>query len=155
MKFSENKRQLLHNKRELLYRKAQGKIYKDSYFSKISKFTNKDVVINNFLSLEETDILIDKINCKKIFWSKKKYNCSYKEVIAFIQSKMNNQFFYLLIDTEWKYCGAYIVMNEIAEEYDFDKLISDEIRIIPHNLSFQIRIDYDFNEIECEYISYK
>ncbi|PIT15386.1 hypothetical protein [Snodgrassella alvi] len=155
MNNSENKRELLYSKRELLYRKAQGKIHKDNYFNKIRSFTNVDVNANRFLSLEETDVLINKINCKNLLWREKKYDCCYKELVDFIQSKVKKQPFYLLIDEEWKYCGAYKVINDISEEYDFDKLVSDEIRIIPYDLSFQIRIDYDFNEIECEYIIYK
>ena len=155
METQDNRRKLLYGKRELLYRKTQGKIKLKEYSKKIRSFTNEYVNENRFLSLEETDMIIKEINNQKLLSSKKKYDCTYKEVVDFIKLKINKRPFYLLIDDEWRYCGAYKVINDISDNYNFDKLVSDTIRIIPYNLSFQIRVDYDYEEIECEYIIYK
>lgn len=154
MDLSEEQCKSLRSRRDLLFRKTQGKIQRDDYYKKIQSFTNKEVDPTRFLSLEETDELENQIFWQKLLWVKKKYDCTYKEVVDFIRLKIHKKPFYLLIDDGWKYCGAYRVINEISEEYDFDKLVSDEIEIIPYDLSFKIRIDYDFNEIECAHTIY-
>lgn len=72
-----------------------------------------------------------------------------------LSKKVAGLCYYLLIDEEWKFCGAYKTNDNISNNYNFDELHSDQIRIISCDLSFQIQIDYDYNEIECEYILYK
>ncbi|BDR55734.1 hypothetical protein KIMC2_02960 [Xylocopilactobacillus apis] len=49
-------------KRELLYRRGQVKIHQETYFNKIQAFTNGAVKTDRFLSLEDTDLLIETIN---------------------------------------------------------------------------------------------
>ncbi|EBW9966666.1 hypothetical protein DQS59_24325, partial [Salmonella enterica subsp. enterica serovar Malstatt] len=80
---------------------------------------------------------------------------NYQQVVEFIKEKVAGLSSYLLIDEEWKFCGMYKINSEFSSDYNFDELHSDEIRIISCDLSFQIQIDYDHNEIECEYIMYK
>ena len=160
MEAQDNKCKSLHDNRGLLYRKTQGKIKIKEYSKKIRSFTNEDVNEERFLSLEDTDklmneIYMNEIYYKKLRWSKKKYDCTYKEVVDFIQSKVDKHPFYLLIDEGWRFCGAYKVINDISYKYNFDELASDTIRIIAYNLSFQIRVDYDEGEIECEYMIYE
>ncbi|BDR57633.1 hypothetical protein [Xylocopilactobacillus apicola] len=138
-------------KRELLYRRGQVKIHQDRYFNKIQTFTNEAVKTDRFLSLEDTDLIIEKIKHKPILANVEENTSDYKEVANFIRTKVNSQPYYLLIDEEWKFFGAYRVLNDLSDKYNFDELVSDEIRIIPDDLTFHIQIDYDFDEITYEY----
>ncbi|ELY2798220.1 hypothetical protein SMZ65_004436 [Cronobacter dublinensis] len=142
-------------KRALLYRKAQANVCKKDYFNKIQSFTNDTVAEGNFITLEETDDIINSLKDKKINSKIKLEIESYQQVVGFIKEKVAGLSSYLLIDEEWKFCGMYKVSGEFSSDYNFDELHSDEIRIISCDLSFQIQIDYDHNEIECEYIMYK
>ncbi|NCH73698.1 hypothetical protein [Cronobacter dublinensis] len=142
-------------KRALLYRKAQANVCKKDYFNKIQSFTNDTVAEGNFITLEETDDIINSLKDKKINSKIKLEIESYQQVVGFIKEKVAGLSSYLLIDEEWKFCGMYKVSGEFSSDYNFDELHSDEIRIISCDLSFQIQIDYDHNEIECEYIIYK
>ncbi|WP_448886377.1 hypothetical protein [Citrobacter telavivensis] len=142
-------------KRALLYRKAQANVCKNYYFNKIQSFTNDTVVGGNFLSLEETDNIINSLKYKEIISRTKVEIDNYQQVVELIKEKVAGLSSYLLIDQEWKFCGMYKISREFSSNYNFDELHSDEIRIISCDLSFQIQIDYDHNEIECEYIMYK
>lgn len=142
-------------KRTLLYRKAQANVCKSDYFYKIQSFTGGAVDEENFLSLEETDDVIYALKNKEILSKNKIEIDSYQQLFEFIKEKVAGLPSYLLIDEEWEFCGMYKIYNEFSSDYDFDKVKSDEIRVIPYDLSFQIKIDYDYNEIECEYIVYK
>ncbi|EOW6673449.1 hypothetical protein ACOZZ3_004305 [Cronobacter dublinensis] len=142
-------------KRALLYRKAQANVCKKDYFNKIQSFTNDTVAEGNFITLEETDDIINSLKDKKIDSKIKLEIENYQQVVGFIKEKVAGLSSYLLIDEEWKFCGMYKVSGEFSSDYNFDELHSDEIRIISCDLSFQIQIDYDHNEIECEYIMYK
>ncbi len=142
-------------KRALLYRKAQANVCKNNYFNKIQSFTNSAVEVGNFLALEETDGIINSLKDKEVISKTKMGIENYQQVVEFIKEHVQGLSCYLLIDEEWKFCGMYKINNEFSSDYNFDKLHSDEIRMISCDLSFQIRIDYDYNEIECEYILYK
>lgn len=142
-------------KRALLYRKAQANICKNDYFNKIQSFTNNIVIESDFLTLEETDNIIKHLKDKKINSKIKVEIDNYQQVVAFIKEKGAGFSSYLLIDEEWKLCGMYKLSSQLSSDYNFDELHSDEIRLISSDLSFQIQIDYDHNEIECEYIMYE
>ncbi|MGQ3964007.1 hypothetical protein ACTJMS_13220 [Mixta calida] len=142
-------------KRALLYRKAQANVCKNDYFNKIQSFTKDTVVQGNFLTLEETDNIINSLKSKKINSKIKVEINNYQQVVEFIKEKVADLSSYLLIDEEWKFCGMYKISSKFSSDYNFDELHSDEIRIISCDLSFQIQIDYDHNEIVCEYIMYK
>lgn len=141
-------------KRALLYRKAQANVCKNDYFKKIQSFTNCAIEGASFINLEETDGIINSLKDKEIISKTKVKVENYQQLIYFIKERVAGLSSYLLIDEEWKFCGLYKISNKFSSDYNFDKLHSDEIRIISCDLSFQIQIDYDYNEIECEYISY-
>ncbi|HEM6631106.1 TPA: hypothetical protein ACPY0B_004360 [Citrobacter farmeri] len=142
-------------KRALLYRKAQGNVCKNDYFNKIQLFTSSVIDMGNFLNLEETDDIINSLKNKEIISKAKIEINNYQQLVEFIKEKVAGLFSYLLIDEEWKFCGAYKISNKFSSYYNFNELRSDEIRIISCDLSFQIQIDYSYDEIECEYIMYK
>jgi hypothetical protein len=142
-------------RKKILYRKAQGNIYKKAYFNKISSLINTIINPKQFLSLEDTDRLIESINEKKVSSRINTGLNNYLDIVEFINKKNSTLPFYLLIDEEWKYCGAYKTSGKISSNYNFDELTSDEIRIISCDMSYQIQIDYDNDEIECECILYE
>ncbi|ELY5825974.1 hypothetical protein SNN58_004597, partial [Cronobacter dublinensis] len=117
-------------KRALLYRKAQANVCKKDYFNKIQSFTNDTVAEGNFITLEETDDIINSLKDKKINSKIKLEIESYQQVVGFIKEKVAGLSSYLLIDEEWKFCGMYKVSGEFSSDYNFDELHSDEIRII-------------------------
>ncbi|MFJ3456043.1 hypothetical protein ACIPMZ_03615 [Scandinavium goeteborgense] len=144
-------------KRSLLYRKAQGNLCRGKYFNKIKDLINEDVNIDHFLGLEETDSVINSLKNKEMLSSHKDLFHSYPDFILFIKEKVVGQSYYLLIDEEWKFCGAYKINHDIEynKHYDFNESASDEIRIISCDFHFQIQIDYDDRDIYCSYIQYK
>ncbi|EOC1429126.1 hypothetical protein ACI1AD_004449, partial [Cronobacter dublinensis] len=127
-------------KRALLYRKAQANVCKKDYFNKIQSFTNDTVAEGNFITLEETDDIINSLKDKKINSKIKLEIENYQQVVGFVKEKVAGLSSYLLIDEEWKFCGMYKVSGEFSSDYNFDELHSDEIRIISCDLSFQIQI---------------
>ncbi|MCE9991557.1 hypothetical protein LZ633_06045, partial [Enterobacter asburiae] len=110
---------------------------------------------SDFLTLEETDNIIKHLKDKKINSKIKVEIDNYQQVVAFIEEKGAGFSSYLLIDEEWKLCGMYKLSSQLSSDYNFDELHTDEIRLISSDLSFQIQIDYDHNEIVCEYIMYE
>lgn len=146
-------------KRELIYRRARGNLCKNEYINKIQSFTNNSVKRDDFINLEETDNIINSLIHKKIVSENEIEINNYKQLVKFIREKIENCSCYLLIDREWKFCGAYKLNDRVSDYYDFNKLCSDEIRIISCDLSFEIHIDYDEsnesygdNSLECKYI---
>ena len=146
---------VLEYKRALLYRKAQGNVHRESYFKKIHAFNGSVVNKGDFLTLEETDGIIVALKKSKVDLDQSIQLDNYQQIISFIKAQLGGLFFYLLIDEEWKYCGAYITNLIHLKDYNFDTLKSDEIRVIPQDLSFQILVDFDDNELTLEYTSYK
>lgn len=146
---------ILEYKRALLYRKAQGNVHRESYFKKIHALTGSVVNKGDFLTLEETDCIIDALKKSKVDLDQSIQLDNYQQIISFIKAQLGGLFLYLLIDEEWKYCGAYITNLIHLGDYNFDTLKSDEIRVIPQDLSFQILVDFDDNELTLEYTSYK
>lgn len=142
-------------KRALLYRKAQGNVHKVDYFNKIHLLTGCIVDQEQLLTLEETDGIIQSLKKKKNYLKKTLQTNDYQQIISFIEEKTGDLIFHLLIDEDWKFCGAYRTNKILLDNYNFDILKSDEIRIISHDLSFQIRIDYDNNEITLEYTAFR
>lgn len=142
-------------KRALLYRKAQGNVHKVDYFNKMHLLTDCTVDQEQLLTLEETDGIIESLKKKKNDLKKTLQTNDYQQIISFIEEKTGDLIFHLLIDEDWKFCGAYRTNKILLDNYNFNILKSDEIRIISHDLSSQIRIDYDNNEITLEYTVFR
>lgn len=144
-------------KKDFLYRKAQGNLLKDKYYKKIESLTLNPVNTSNFMSLEDTDLIIKKLNGKGEISRKKIELTNMYNLINSLGEKITTKQCYILLDDEWKFLGAYKVDSiiNINVHYDFDKLKSDEIRLIAEDFSFYIQIDYDFNEITCEVFIYE
>jgi hypothetical protein len=131
-------------KREVLYRKAQGKKLLSHYQEKLASLVALPFDGSLLLSLPETDSVIAALMTKReISCVRKEYSLS-TEAINFSSSAIENRKYYLFIDEDWKYCGAYMLASGVSlcASFDFDKSKSDEIRLIDAELSMQISVDY-------------
>jgi hypothetical protein len=146
----------LEYKRSLLFRKAQGKINMDSYFGKITNLTDVNCNDLTLLSLEESDLIINKIKHMSIVDETILDMKNTNDLCAFITEEVCNTDFYLLIDEDWKNCGICFMRSGVIfnGKYDFDKMVSDEIRVISADFSFQIQSDYDSGDIFCNFMKY-
>ncbi len=142
-------------KREYLYRKAQGRVLFNKYREKIEFLLNITIDVQRFLSLSETDKLIATLKDMNEYRQNIQYFDSFSELAIFIHKKKTSSC-YLLIDDEWKYCGAYKIEMDTTFNvfFDFNCLSSDEIRIIDTSFNYQFQIDYDGGEISCQLIEY-
>ncbi|WP_033569739.1 hypothetical protein [Dickeya undicola] len=146
-------------KRELLYRKAHGKVIFDKLKEKLSLlFPDEDDF--TFLSLKETDEIVFHVNEKNILIEDERAFLSYFESIGYLNGNLRLCDYYLLLDEDWKYCGAIVLKSgfKISENFDFDEVTSDEIRLISCDLKEKISLDYS-NSIgnepfECRFIRY-
>lgn len=76
------------------------------------------------------------------------------ECLKHFLSKAVGDDYYLLIDEDWRYYGAYTVRGLILNmEFEFNKYQSDEVRLISIDLSAEISIDYieSYNEKPFEF----
>jgi hypothetical protein len=111
-------------KRDLLYRKAQGNSLRERYKEKLNFLLGTAPQDALFLSLIETDEIIKNL-------------LERKKILT------ENAECYLLLDGDWRYCGAYLCRNfNFNPEFDFNKFQSDEIRLISTDFVTEIAIDY-------------
>lgn len=143
-------------RKSLLYRKAQGNKIKSEYYHKIESLIQKQPVTDDFMNLQGTDEIIEHLSNKKEISIIRIETTKTGEIIKLIQAKSSGKKCFLILDDGWKFCGAYKINGTIHynQNYNFDDLSSDEIRIIAADLSFQIRVDYDDGEITYELIEY-
>ncbi len=131
-------------KRELLYRKALGKIVFHLYKGKIQFLLDKEVNDSLFLDLFQTDCLITKLT-EGIKISTEHFEfATTRKCFEFVSSTIIAGNYFLLIDADWRYCGAYTheVPPILNPTFDFNKFHSDEIRLISADFSTEITIDY-------------
>ena len=138
-------------KRELLYRKAQGKKIMDAFEQKISQLFPKKCMECVLLDLTETDKIIENIKALRTFHSQNSDFTSFNDCIEFIEPEIYNREYYALIDDDWKYCGALKVGIGILPnaKYNFNENTSDEIRLIAADFTTQVCIDYT-DDFDCE-----
>lgn len=143
-------------KRNIIFRKAQGKIVMESYLNKITEITGQARDELTLLSLEETDLIINKLKAINPMDKIEVIVKNMPELCDFMTSKTHDSDFYLLIDEDWKNCGVCFIKSGVIfnGKYDFDKMVSDEIRVISSDFSFQIQSDYESGDIYCEFIRY-
>ncbi|PMW96378.1 hypothetical protein C1X59_24500 [Pseudomonas sp. FW215-R2] len=133
-----------HYKREILYRKSQGKRKLSQYQIKIESLLRRSFDELLLLSLAETDnIIAGLMAMHEVSCVRKEYLLS-ADAFNFVLSVVEDKKYYLLIDEDWKCCGAYMAESaaSLCASFDFDETTSDEIRLISTDLSTQISIDY-------------
>ncbi|MDT3313931.1 hypothetical protein QZR14_21440 [Pseudomonas sp. rhizo66] len=115
-------------KGEILYRKVQGKKLLSHYQEKLASLVGLPFDKSLRLSLPETDgIIVALMTKREISCVRKEYSLSI-EAISFSSSAIGSRKCYLLIDEDWKYCGAYMLANDasLCAGFDFDKSKSDD-----------------------------
>ncbi|MEE1916210.1 hypothetical protein V0R52_07350 [Pseudomonas asiatica] len=136
-----------HYKKELLYRKAQGKKRLNKFESKKENLISNAKNCATQLNLEETDKLIRTIGTTHWSSSTNEAFPSTADFFNYIENKLLQQECHILIDDDWKYCGAILAKDncELNRKFNFDENESDEIRFISVDLSTFASIDYIHN----------
>ncbi|MGE8388331.1 MAG: hypothetical protein ACN6O4_09900 [Pseudomonas sp.] len=132
--------------RELLYRKAQGKKIEAEYEKKIATiFPNNNIVK---IDLPETDNIIERAKSTKWIQIKKLNLNSFRDCLSLFTSETYHKELFVLIDEDWKYCGAIKTSKatQINPDFSFEESTSDELRIFTSDFSTQITIDYFSDE---------
>jgi hypothetical protein len=131
-------------KRELLYRKAQGRKISNRYEDKVNKiFLNgREGCVR--LSLVETDKVVECARSKSWVRLNGKSCNSFGEFVECCLAGMVDKECYLLIDEDWKFCGGLKIPAgaKINKDFDFDECLSDELRFFAVDFSFQATVDY-------------
>ncbi|MEH0876338.1 hypothetical protein QM999_16895 [Pectobacterium cacticida] len=146
-------------KRELLYRKAQGKMIFDKFKAKLNALLS-DNTERIYLGLQETDEVISNIKGKSIFIEERRDLKNHIESINYINDRIRLCDYYLFLDSDWKYCGAVFLKSgfRILDSFDFDEVVSDEIRLISCDFNEVLSIDYSNSvgdePFECRFIRY-
>lgn len=131
-------------KREIIYRRSQGKRLLSQYKIKIESLLKRSFDELLILSLVETDnVIAGLMAMHEVSCVRKEYSLSI-DAFNFVLSVVEDKKYYLLIDEDWKYCGAYMAESgaSLCASFDFDETTSDEIRLISTDLFTQISIDY-------------
>lgn len=131
-------------KRELLYRKAREKIVCHLYKEKIQFLLDKEIDDSLFLNLIETDSLITRLAEGIKISTEHVEFANMRKCFEFASSKIIDGNYFLLLDADWRCCGAYAHEGPpiLNPAFDFNKLYSDEIRLIIADFSTEINIDY-------------
>ena len=134
-------------KKELLYRKAQKSKRLDKFRSKMENLISNAKNCTTQLDLQETDKLIRAIGATHWPSSTNEDFSSTADFFNHIKNELLQQECYILIDDDWRYCGAILTKNncELNIKYSFDENHSDEIRFISADLSIFASIDYIHN----------
>ena len=78
---------------------------------------------------------------------------SLSDCFGFVSAEIEEREFYVLVDEDWKYCGAVLVRSggTLNCNFNFDDNTSDELRFIVADFSTQITVDYVQDSGECLY----
>ncbi|WP_347555813.1 hypothetical protein [Robbsia sp. KACC 23696] len=131
-------------KKEILYRKANGKKIHNDYLRKIASLLPlKDQW--ETLSLEETDAILNRFRDASARLLQRKRQISLQEIHLVIAGiKQVGGPFYILIDEDWKYCGMLIsngVFN-INSLFYFDEKILNDVIFISSDMSMAVSLDF-------------
>lgn len=137
-------------KKELLYRKANGKKVIESYLSKINSLIYCNIMDLVFIPLEFTDDILKKSLVNEENSVKRKIE---PQLLSdFIEKiKDYDSGYYVFIDDDWQYCGAFIIssLNMLKEDFVFGSKIINNILLISE--SFTKYIDLDYYEMNGKY----
>ncbi|PQX92474.1 hypothetical protein C5930_18165 [Cronobacter sakazakii] len=130
-------------KKELLYRKARGKIIYESYKIKIASLFKMEPDCLTFLDLETTDNILSKSNAFDTRKTKKKLDIKdLKPYILELKKILGPH--YVFLNEDWIYCGAFTVpsLQELNEDFHFDNEILNDVLFISMDLRQSISLDY-------------
>lgn len=130
-------------KRELLFRKANGKRIQEDYLNKIRALIRAEEVSYETLGLE----LSDDILRSPIFIHGEIISSTIRssELSEFIASAMLGGLgYYVYLDDDWKYCGAFgpVKPDQFRNDFQFGSAILNDIIFVAENFDHAIAIDY-------------
>lgn len=134
-------------RKDLLYRKANGKRILNDYLGKINSLFPAECQ-PDLLSLEETDKILNRFKIAStqlhLDTTQIPANILHSELSGMKNHRGN---FYVLIDEDWKYCGILLVksLTDINVHVEFgDKILNDLIFI---SVDMSAAIGFDFFEV--------
>jgi len=130
-------------KKELLYRKVNGKSLAKDYVSKIISLFSVDENSLVFMGLKETDEVLSS-SCE-IKMKDLKIKVLQHELGGFIKRlKNDNSPYYVFIDEDWKYCGSFTIpsLSLLNENFMFGDKIINDILFISTDFKKSISLDY-------------
>ncbi|ELY5855578.1 hypothetical protein ACV6RK_004071 [Cronobacter malonaticus] len=130
-------------KKELLYRKAKGKIICESYKAKIASLFKMEPGFLSFIDLEATDNILYKSNAFDTRQTKKRLDV--KDLSLYLlQLKKSFGSCYVFLDDDWCYCGAFSVpsLQDLNENFLFGNEILNDVLFISMDLRQSISLDY-------------
>ncbi|EJW2002032.1 hypothetical protein QB794_004439 [Salmonella enterica] len=130
-------------KRELIYRRGNGKSILDAYKEKILSLFNINYDDITFLSLQQTDEIIYSQRKNRKQYSKEKFPAN-DLMIIFNSIRACCGGYYIFIDDDWKYCGCFLVnsLSLLNAEFVFGTKIINGIFFISADLENTIDLDY-------------
>ncbi|WP_175676543.1 hypothetical protein [Burkholderia ambifaria] len=135
-------------RKELLFRRANGKKICGTYLSKVAAlFPSLDRP--ELLSLEETDSILERFRLIRAGLSRETMRIPTEEVRSeFSLIKNFGREFYILIDEDWKYCGLLKVgaIGLLNVALEFGTEILDDLVFISADMS--LAVDFDFFEMD-------
>ncbi|EIX4100208.1 hypothetical protein RA241_004270 [Cronobacter sakazakii] len=134
---------IMQYKKELLYRKAKGKIIYESYKAKIASLFKMEPDFLSFIGLESTDNILYKSNAFDIRQTKKRLDV--KDLSLYLlQLKKSFGSCYVFLDDDWCYCGAFSVpsLQNLNEHFLFGDEILNDVLFISMDLRQSISLDY-------------
>jgi hypothetical protein len=137
-------------KKELLYRKANGKKVIESYLSKINSLIYCNIMDLVFIPLELSDDILKKSLVGEENSVKRKIEP--RLLSDFIEKiKDYDSRYYVFIDDDWQCCGAFTIpsLNMLKEDFVFGHKIINNILLISE--SFTKYIDLDYYEMDGKY----
>jgi len=122
-------------RRDILYRRGQKKIYLAGYNQKIHDFLKCCVVSPNLCSLEESDLIFNELINPYYLQEKREVKQpidKLKDTLVTCKNKYSNLPFYIFIDSDWKYCGAFLLpsLYSVNENIKFCSFVKNDIYCI-------------------------
>ncbi|NIF23096.1 hypothetical protein [Candidatus Pantoea multigeneris] len=130
-------------KKELLYRKANGKRLAEDYVYKVVSLFTVDENSLVFMGLKETDEVLSSSCGAKV--KEEKIKVLQHELGDFLKElKNDDSSYYVFIDEDWKYCGSFIISSLclLNENFSFGKKIINDILFISTDFKKSISLDY-------------
>lgn len=130
-------------KRELIYRRGNGKSILNTYKEKIFSLFNIHDDDITFLTLQETDEIIRSQKENRKEYSKEKFSVN-DSTIIFNSIRVCCGEYYIFIDDDWKYCGCFLInsLSLLNTEFVFGTKIINGVFFISVDLKNTIDLDY-------------
>ena len=142
----------LYQKKDILYRKAHGKMILDNYLSKVAymfPFEKQP----ELLPLEETDAALEQFRLVSSDLAKETAQISVHELcLELLAIQGSGKSFYVLIDDDWRYCGILKIekIETLNVALEFGNTIMNDLFFISVDMSLAINLD--FFEVDGVYV---